>query len=50
MVRGETRLQLLVCAPPPLGRFLGALRGTMAALPAPEGIHVAVDVDAVSMM
>ena len=50
MVRGETRLQLLVCAEPPLGRFLGALRGTMAALPAPEGIHVAVDVDAVSMM
>ena len=50
MLRGETRLQLLVRPVPPLGRFLGALRGTLEALPEPSGIHRAVDVDAVTMM
>ena len=50
MLRGETRLQLLLRPVPPLGPFLGALRGTLEALPEPKGIHRAVDVDAVSMM
>lgn len=50
MLRGDTRLQLLLRPEPPLGRFLGALRATEAALPPPTGARLAIDVDALSMM
>ncbi len=49
-VRGEYRFQLLLTLAPPLGPFLGILRGTMAALEPPDGVRLAVDVDAVSLL